>query len=483
MLDSPLLEFVGERVEHEGETDDYTNFQKWSSFVNGKDGFLYGIPDEHAYQVLKFNPVDKSLELMGPDLHYRAWWGGVLAKNGCIYSIPCNQGRHEGRLLKINTIKGTVEHLELEVQPHGTIHIFSWTLGVVGPDDCIYFLPSGTLNQSVLRLDPSTDSASLIELPNPRFTSLQGAVLGKDNCIYGLPSGGSNEAHGVMKFDPMEPEKTCFFEAYDNQYDFSTNGILASDGNIYALNDEGQVLKLDTSARSTTTIGGSVNRPGLYYVNGWGDPIIGNDKCIYWPPHYSRQVMKFDPTTQESPRLVGPPDTSIFCCSWNGGARGDDGVIYCPPFEDNNILAIDPLRELSFRMKTRLRRYPMLLGRLFVQKGWRFKESLFEGAVRKFGYDTALRILDESIPSTEEWNALPSDNIPLFILTASSGKKGNVGDVPLDIIYHLMRKNVHGLITTLFEAEFNYIAHNTIYQSILINTDLERMRQPSWHFV
>ena len=40
---------------------------KWSTFVDGEDGFFYGIPCD-AHRVVKFNPIDKSLTEIGPDL-------------------------------------------------------------------------------------------------------------------------------------------------------------------------------------------------------------------------------------------------------------------------------------------------------------------------------------------------------------------------------------------------------------------------------
>ena len=43
------------------------SFLEWSSFVDGGDGFLYGIPF-NARRVVKFNPLDKSLTEIGPDL-------------------------------------------------------------------------------------------------------------------------------------------------------------------------------------------------------------------------------------------------------------------------------------------------------------------------------------------------------------------------------------------------------------------------------
>jgi hypothetical protein len=41
--------------------------EKWLAFVDGGDGFFYGIP-YNARRVVKFNPLDKSLTEIGPDL-------------------------------------------------------------------------------------------------------------------------------------------------------------------------------------------------------------------------------------------------------------------------------------------------------------------------------------------------------------------------------------------------------------------------------
>jgi hypothetical protein len=50
--------------------------------VDGKDGFFYGIPSS-ARRVVKFNPLDKSLTEIGPDLGEggNKWLCGVRANN------------------------------------------------------------------------------------------------------------------------------------------------------------------------------------------------------------------------------------------------------------------------------------------------------------------------------------------------------------------------------------------------------------------
>jgi hypothetical protein len=57
--------------------------------VDGKNGFFYGIPC-NARRVVKFNPIDKSLTEIGPDLGDGGlkWMCGVLANTGSIYCAP-----------------------------------------------------------------------------------------------------------------------------------------------------------------------------------------------------------------------------------------------------------------------------------------------------------------------------------------------------------------------------------------------------------
>jgi hypothetical protein len=233
---------------------------------------------------------------------------------------------------------------------------------------------------------------------------------------------------------------------------------------IFIIN--GWMMKVDTSAHTMTSIGLSTPRAGNRT-----QPIIGLDQCIYWPPENEKyRVLKFDLVTQSicdyGPDYIEEYDNDFV--DWSGGALASDGVIYCAPALANRVLVIDPLRELSVTMKQKMIFNPDELGRLFVQNNESYSESLFESAVRKFGFARALRLLDECLPSDDEWaerhrsfGSVPLvklvalggrkrkrsfDSVPLFVLAASGGRNGGVGDVPLSVIYHLVRKNVHGLL-------------------------------------
>ena len=58
MAESSLTTLIGDEIQGHG---------KWNDFVDGGNGFFYGIP-RNARRVVKFNPLDKSLTEIGPDL-------------------------------------------------------------------------------------------------------------------------------------------------------------------------------------------------------------------------------------------------------------------------------------------------------------------------------------------------------------------------------------------------------------------------------
>jgi hypothetical protein len=243
----------------------------------------------------------------------------------------------------------------------------------------------------------------------------------------------------------MEPDNISYIDEHtdlDNKDDFDTDGILGCDGNIYAIDICYQVQKVDTLARTVSVTYEMANDIG--HVN----PLVGPDQCIYWlQKNFVSRIMKFDPVTQE--QWYFPIEGYNGVEGWSGGALADDGVIYYAPFRAFRVLAIDPFRDLSVTIKDNIRLYPQELGRLFVQTGESYRESLFDSAVRKFGHDKAVGLLDECLPSDDELgDEMASDGIPLFILAASRdvGDDG-VGGAPLDVIYHLMRRNVQGLLS------------------------------------
>jgi hypothetical protein len=155
------------------------------------------------------------------------------------------------------------------------------------------------------------------------------------------------------------------------------------------------------------------------YGMGWGDPIVGADKCIYWPPRKANRVLKFDPETQQLPSLVGD-GFGVQGDKWNGGALATDGVIYCIPLSSSKVLAIDPFKELSMILQTNMKLHPQELGHLFVKDDEERDETFFESSLRKFGGEKVFTLIEECLPSDAEWaGAQHIGNLPPFMVAAS----------------------------------------------------------------
>jgi len=263
--------------------------------VDGGDGFFYGIPN-CASRVVKFNPLDKSLTEIGPDLGEGEWkWMcGVRANTGSIYCAPYASNQH---ILKINTNDGTVETLDnVELPETGDC---LWSSGALASDKNIYYMPYCA--RRIMKLNPDNDTLSSVgdDLGGDEYSyKYVGTVVGNDDYVYGIP----DVATRIVKFDPTNPDTTSSVGEKAEEAFMCEKGVLCGDGYIYADNGAVQVLQIDTTSNTYDWIGDPI-----YSGNGagWGDPIVGVDKCIYWPPRNANRVLKFDPETQQSPSLVG----------------------------------------------------------------------------------------------------------------------------------------------------------------------------------
>jgi hypothetical protein len=129
---------------------------------------------------------------------------------------------------------------------------------------------------------------------------------------------------------------------------------------------------------------------------------------------------------------------------WQGGALATDQAIYCIPAGSTQILVIDPFKELTMIMQSNIQKYPEELDWLFAKDGG-CNETFYGSAVQKFGIEKKIEFLvEECLPSNEEWANTRSGNLPLFMVAASC-ENGAVS-----LIYHLLRRNVHDASTWPF---------------------------------
>jgi hypothetical protein len=362
---------------------------------------------------------------------------GVRANTGSIYCAPF----HAEHILKIDTIQGTVETLDNVRLPERGRGL--WKSGALAPDNSIYYMPYNA--RRIMRLNPDNDTLSSVgnDLGEERW-KYRGTVVGNDNCVYGIPY----YATRIVKFDLTNPDTTSTVGEEAEDLFMCGNGVLAAgDGYIYAANRFGQVLQIDTTNGNYTWIKDN-SRYGC--EAGWGDPIIGADKCIYWPPCCANRVLKFDPETQQLPSLVGGDLGRGYNKDlWEGGALATDGVIYCIPHRATQVLAIDPFKEMKMTLHNIFKEHPQELGHLFV-KDEECNETFYNSAVRKFGLEKLFELFDECLPKEAEcWSDTHSNTLPLFMVAASCENSA------VSVIYYFLRRNAHVLVANYSNEDSN----------------------------
>ena len=363
-MNNALSTLVGEKL---------VGHYKWKGCVAGVDGSIYGIPYD-AHQVVKFNPVDKSITHIGPDFgdDLAKWCKGAMAENGIIYCVPF----FRRGILKIDTNTDTVTELDVNLLPEqGDPMVMMWTSCAAALDGFVYFMPNCA--RRIMKLAPNNnDAMSSVgdDLGDGRCKYI-GTVIGIDGCVYGVP----NETDRILKYDQINDITSFIGEGADEAFSCTGDGGLGRDGHIYVLRGGCRVLKIDTTNGSYWCAENNVE-PSFCFDSGWGDAILGIDGCIYWPPTSARRALKYDPHTNLSSR-VGD-DFGSKPCKWESGSLAFDGVIYCIPTNVNQVLITGPLGEFSSTTKANMEDHPEEFGFLFqtteVAKGSPLSQTNFD---------------------------------------------------------------------------------------------------------
>ena len=99
---------------------------------------------------------------------------------------------------------------------------------------------------------------------------------------------------------------------------------------------EGQILNVDMAHYDWKIIGRKIYKK---YGRGWGRPVIGADKCIYFLPCDHDRILQFNPSTQNI-SLIGE-SYGEKKWKWRVAVLASDGFIYCLPSYAHDILQID----------------------------------------------------------------------------------------------------------------------------------------------
>ena len=301
---------------------------KWDDFVDGGNGCFYGIP-LYARRVVEFTVEDCSIREIGPDLGDEGgkYLNGIKADNGSIYCMPL----HAHYLLKI--IPGEGQNTEVQILqeqiPEG-----DWIAGALSNDGFIYYFRYYNHNVrhigSILKLDPSNgDSLSLVEESNFEEKPFGATIVGNDGFIYVILH------RRVIKFSLTDYILSYTGKSFEHDNHHWKGAVLTDDGNIYAENLYGRILRIEMAQNNWKIIGNLMyNDLGL----SWGNPVIGADKCIYFPPLCHDRVLRYNPSTQNV-SFIGESYRGNW--KWRSAVLASDGYIYCIPYFAKEILQID----------------------------------------------------------------------------------------------------------------------------------------------
>ena len=290
-----------------------------------------------------------------------------------------------------------------------------------------------------MKLDPNNGDAisSVGDDLGDYYYKYNGTVVGIDGCVCGIPYYSKH----IMKYDPIND---IVGEEADEEFCYSTDGVLGRNGCIYALDKDGRLLKIDTANNTHCLVGNTVESD--HDGNGWGDAILGIDGCIYWPPSRAAYILKYDPHTNQS-SLVRD-DYGLHIYKWRGGCSATDGATYCLSSSETRVLAIDPLKEYAFSLKNKMEECPEQLGRIFQPSDDIPDETNFDRAVTKFEQKKVLELFEDCMPLADQ--ACAVSNLYPFMIAASYNSSH------VSVIYHLLRQ-----VPSLVSASAITVTSNT----------------------
>jgi len=306
---------------------------KWLRGITvGSD--IYCIPSNSDSLLVIHTGENPSASVFSSE-HLKGDWlyhGGVLANDGCIYTVPCNATS------------------VLRIEPGSPPRITSfgklpqtrqkWYGGLLGSDGAVYCIPNNA--DSVLKISPGVrPETQLFGELEPGGYKWHGGCVGADQRIYGIPA----HADNVLCIEPGASPKIYQYGGPlevgnyrpDGRYKYG-GGVLAPNGAVYAFpSDAARVLKIlppDSPEPRVHAVGRAFDDEH----NKWQNGFVGRDGNVYGIPLNARGALKIDTATDEA--------EEVGCFEgrekWEGGVEGPDGALYCMPMRAKRVLKIVP---------------------------------------------------------------------------------------------------------------------------------------------
>jgi hypothetical protein len=378
----------------------------------GSDGSIYCIPG-HASRVLRMDLETNEISSVGPDLesngrHYK-WLRGIVVGD-IIYGLPC----HADEILRIHVPSRQVTKIPIpyeqllvcdeddsspEEAKEQREMIWKYHGGNISPiDNCIYAIPQRA--HQVLKLDPTTETVSLVGPKFPGHCKWYGGILGKsDGAIYGIPQNasgvlritpdsvtvhgdygtGNHKWHGgaaasngvivsvpanantVLCVTPGDPEPILqeIGNAHviqsgrhrdDGKYKY-LGAMCGTNGKVYVFPCGSEyVLQVDPERMMAKNVGPNLRDSGMetMFQNKWQNGLTCiQDKCVYGIPLSGHTLLRIDCSkeTEEDPEVTTwkLPSPRLDCRDkYEGGVITSSGVMYTVPNNHKGVLRIEP---------------------------------------------------------------------------------------------------------------------------------------------
>ena len=157
--------------------------------------------------------------------------------------------------------------------------------------------------------------------------------------------------------------------------------VKGRDNCLYCLpHDAKQLLKIDPSNDETTLVGEEYDGDDKWF-NGFA-----HGDFIYGIPFAQNQFLKYNIRTQTS-ELVGD-DLGFNYGKWMSGAVADDGCLYCFPFDHNQILKFNPNDDTTVFVGEEIKGHYKFSGTIKAKNGCLHGIPYFANRVAKFNVAT-----------------------------------------------------------------------------------------------
>jgi hypothetical protein len=369
----------------------------------GSDDNLYFIPG-HAPRVLVCDIQTDRVFFVGPELKGLFKWLRGERVGDIIYGLPC----HSDHVLRIHVPTQQVTllripyedfFLDVETASQQREQLWKYHGGTICPiDKCLYCIPQSATH--VLKIDPATDTCTLVGPELPGRYKWYGGVVGNDGAIYGIPhnsssvlrihpetgvtlhgdyGSGGHKWHGaarahngdivcvpanadqVLVVRPSHPKPELILmgeqlstgrHRSDGKYKY-LGATAGPNGKVYCFpSGSEQVLEIDPAQAMVRHVGPNLFGRERLCQNKWQNGVLLG-QSVYAIPLAAESLLQID-CSHEPPQVTTWPLPMPHkgLAKWEGAIVAPNGVVYTVPNNHKPILRIEPAQWCSASSKT-----------------------------------------------------------------------------------------------------------------------------------